>query len=293
MRTTSPKKIGIVLVLALIVVIWGLWFVGGKSTPPKSVDTDDSVELITFERKFQPDTDGDGLKDWEEALWKTGVNNVDTDGDGTSDGDEVTVGRDPTIAGPNDEITNIDKRLRSIARTATLQKGAPLLDPSKQDLGITDTYNLLDLDIVDSPNFGFIKGYGLALGDLLGIYSDFEQSNVMVITLTALETGDRDVVSELTAERNRHVSLIRALLVVQVPASAGGLHAELINSLASISESVFTMEQIFDEPILALEAVELYPERYFRLLDTFEAVNTYFFERNILFDESEQTKISY
>ena len=48
------------------------------------------------------DTDQDGLKDWEEALWKTNPKNPDTDGDGTSDGEEVNSGRDPNKKGPDD-----------------------------------------------------------------------------------------------------------------------------------------------------------------------------------------------
>ena len=51
------------------------------------------------------DTDGDGLKDWEESLWNTDIQNPDTDGDGTQDGDEVRAGRDPAKAAPDDIIS--------------------------------------------------------------------------------------------------------------------------------------------------------------------------------------------
>jgi len=43
------------------------------------------------------DTDGDGLKNWEEILWKTNPDEDDSDDDGMSDGEEITEGRDPTI----------------------------------------------------------------------------------------------------------------------------------------------------------------------------------------------------
>jgi len=49
------------------------------------------------------------LKDWEENLWGTDPNNPDTDGDGTSDGKEVSEGRNPLIAGPNDLIKDTIK----------------------------------------------------------------------------------------------------------------------------------------------------------------------------------------
>jgi hypothetical protein len=46
----------------------------------------------------QPDTDGDGLNDTQEASLGTDPNNPDTDGDGLDDGDEVNVrGTDPLV----------------------------------------------------------------------------------------------------------------------------------------------------------------------------------------------------
>ena len=41
------------------------------------------------------DSDQDGLKDWEEAIFHTDPQAADTDTDGTQDGEEVRLGRDP------------------------------------------------------------------------------------------------------------------------------------------------------------------------------------------------------
>ena len=43
--------------------------------------------------KLDVDTDGDGLKDWEELLWKTDSNKIDTDGDGTNDNEEISLNK--------------------------------------------------------------------------------------------------------------------------------------------------------------------------------------------------------
>src|SRR3989338_8922620 len=50
------------------------------------------------------DQDEDGLKDWEEELWKTDALKADSDGDGTSDGEEGKEGRDPTKPAPDDKL---------------------------------------------------------------------------------------------------------------------------------------------------------------------------------------------
>lgn len=50
------------------------------------------------------DSDGDGLKDWEEAIWRTNPARPDSDGDGTADGAEVAQNRDPSKPGPKDKL---------------------------------------------------------------------------------------------------------------------------------------------------------------------------------------------
>lgn len=45
------------------------------------------------------DSDGDGLKNWEEDLYGSSKKNVDSDGDGVNDGDEIARGTDPTVYG--------------------------------------------------------------------------------------------------------------------------------------------------------------------------------------------------
>ena len=49
-----------------------------------------------LDEDLKKDTDGDGVMDWEERLYKTDINLKDTDGDGLEDGVEVAAGMDPT-----------------------------------------------------------------------------------------------------------------------------------------------------------------------------------------------------
>ena len=71
------------------------------------------------------DSDNDGLKDWEEILWKTSPQNPDTDKDGTPDGQEIKENRNPVVAGPDDKLTkesgaNVEKSLSSPESSLTL-----------------------------------------------------------------------------------------------------------------------------------------------------------------------------
>lgn len=53
---------------------------------------------------LKDDLDFDGLKDWEEKIYKTSATNADTDGDGYLDGEEVAAGYDPTKKAPDDQL---------------------------------------------------------------------------------------------------------------------------------------------------------------------------------------------
>jgi len=91
-----PKPI-LILALAAFGVGGGVWLL--QKNAPAQTESASVVSAIasppTTETTQTPDSDTDGLKDWEEALWKTDPYSPDTDGDGVSDGDEIKAGHNP------------------------------------------------------------------------------------------------------------------------------------------------------------------------------------------------------
>lgn len=110
MQKYLPSKIFIAVAASALFIVGGGYFVfyvagskqqvvGEEKSSRQSVAQ--SGEASLFANK---DTDGDGLKDWEEVLWHTDANKADTDGDSTKDNDEILAKRDPTKAAPGDEL---------------------------------------------------------------------------------------------------------------------------------------------------------------------------------------------
>lgn len=99
-----PSKNFVKIVGSFLVILglgWLVLFLWNKNKTPAENPTDIQVgkQNTNTKAEAQKDTDNDGLKDWEEALWRTNPEITDTDGDATIDGDEVKAGRNPVIVG--------------------------------------------------------------------------------------------------------------------------------------------------------------------------------------------------
>ncbi len=81
-----------------------------KYTPDTDIDgISNYEEHQQGTNQLTPDTDGDGLSDLDEMfVHGTAVNNVDTDGDGLSDSEEVNLNSDPLNGGQNIGDINLD-----------------------------------------------------------------------------------------------------------------------------------------------------------------------------------------
>ncbi|MDP3772090.1 MAG: hypothetical protein Q8Q94_01785 [bacterium] len=101
--SASKRKVALFLTLLIGSVAFVSLFSSLRQPPHISVNND-SAAHTALTVKLQKDSDGDGLKDWEEVIFHTDPKNSDTDGDGTPDGEEIKQGRDPLKPGPDDRL---------------------------------------------------------------------------------------------------------------------------------------------------------------------------------------------
>jgi len=99
LRDVLPKSRTARVILAIFVVcalaLIAYLFSGRKSRTGNDFELAQRAARNRQIENLNRDSDGDGLKDWEEAIFHTDPHNPDTDGDGTPDGEEVRLGRDP------------------------------------------------------------------------------------------------------------------------------------------------------------------------------------------------------
>lgn len=105
-----PKSAKARVFLAIFVfLLVGIFVLFYTAPLPNTSQENEGLQTDGFRKELiaeaNKDSDSDGLRDWEEALYKTNPENPDTDGDGTKDGDEIRQNRNPLVRGPKDIVS--------------------------------------------------------------------------------------------------------------------------------------------------------------------------------------------
>lgn len=249
-----------------------------QATPP------DTAEMATARALMQAaaekDSDGDGLKDWEEALWHSDPNGRDTDGDGTGDGAEVAQGRDPTKRGDDKVDTSKSPQLvannNSASSTYSLTDSVAKdlfatymnakatgqsLDPDSQSHLISSVlsrhrlpstakkYTEIDIQTTLSDN-NSIKKY---LNELALIFQRYPIKETEIEILNrALQTNSETELGKLTLVEESYRNTLHDLLALPVPREFIQYHLHLINENSLLLQNTSDFGAVFSDPVTAL-----------------------------------------
>jgi len=250
-------------------------------------------DLVIFK-----DSDGDGLKDWEEPLWKTDPRNPDSDGDGTSDGEEVSLDRDPAKPSPGDEII---KKIRSTDKLKDGTLTIDIIDKSSDiyeilKTGISDPevlerldnelineiekrasdnqiiYSEKDITITSLNNAESFEVYKKNLLNIYREYSTPQEKNEFEIISNALKNNDPSELEELDLFVDSYKKLINNLLLIPTPSDLSILHLDMINSYTRTMYSLDGMKQVLDDPLFGFIKFIQYQINISEILNTTAAL---------------------
>jgi hypothetical protein len=313
------------IIITTGIVAFGIFFVATKlqknSQKPfvsKGIEAI-NVEQSNIDLVAEQDTDKDGLKDWEEVLWRTDPQKADTDSDGTPDGKEVELERNPTVKGPKDKIsdnpfaqnqdgtkseslTATDKFARDVFTQYMTAKqaggGVPLttaeqkeivlnmLDKSDSIL-IKPEYVRADLVIAKDSSPETIRAYGNELGRIIKTYS-ISARDEGIILKDSVEEEDAESIKELDPIIKAYQNLLTNFLKTAVPGNASLIHLALINSFSDMITTVQGMRNVYEDSLSTLQAAGHFPDARAGMIMALQRVNTYFKENGVIFTEGEQ-----
>lgn len=327
MKQYLPSKKFISLLGSIVFVLLLLWGVNAIIKYQNRTKTIVSSNVnLTKEQIMIVDTDGDGLKDWEEALWKTDPYNPDTDGDGTPDGEEVRLNRDPTKANtagvgeePNDkidptliaeskkklavfeELSETDRLARTLFADYIAAKNGDLSTPlSNTNKTIilqnainnfealpVKIYTQNDIRTFTPTNTAEIKAYGNALGNISQVNTPKNTEYELTIFARALTNETPTELDKLTPIIIGYQNISAGFLTVPAPAEIAVIQVNLINDFQKIQTSLEKMQKIFSDPTPAISALQLYNHTVPNMIKNISALNTYFYSKGVVFNPGE------
>lgn len=310
------------LLLGAIVVSGALLFFAIKSASEQTYESGDQTASLQnfFNETAQKDSDSDGLKDWEETLWKTSADKADTDGDGVSDGEEIALGRNPTIPGPNDvlekqttatstltlsapgeNLTVTDEFARKMFAVyiAKKQQGEEISsdfatslidDFISQNGNVTNkkVYALSELFLGTSNDEASLRQYGNTVGQIITPDTEYTSADTLNAILLILEKGDNTGISILQDSSFMYEKMRAELLALKVPPILVNEHLALLNSVESLYEDVNAMLSVEKDPVQTLFYVRRYT--YFSIMEALVAsqkIGEVLVSKNVVFQQSE------
>ncbi len=282
------KKKILVAVLVLLGTAGVLILLSQKYRPatvPSALRTKDPALAHKIAAEAAKDSDQDGLKDWEEAIWQTNMHKADSDGDGTPDGEEVAQNRDPRLAGPNDTHTaspetggiETDK---PTPENLTAQVGARiatdvLSNINQGGVGSEELINeyagdLAAVQVLDGAEVFSARALAPAKdNDLLTTvkflsaieevwqkYFKAGQPSDLEVFFNAFENGDGSTApAELEHYITGYGEAIRVIRTTPVPKDLQKTALEFLNYLSRIRRSAELMKNFQSDPLSAMLAV--------------------------------------
>ena len=279
---------------AALLIIKSLFFRPEGQRPP----VDEGLVLKLHQQqleKLREDSDGDGLKNWEEILYQTDAMNPDTDGDGTPDGEEIKQDRDPAKKGPDDHLatsTPLDTTIkdpetnytRDFTRTFLRGPVSQIVAGGKAtvDTKAVERYaeKLARVSVLaDTPRFTMADIHTDPATDedaIVGYLTSFDKifkalgargKNEIDIMADVFQTEDYGGLSELTDYPAIYQKAITDLEAISAPKNLAEFHLSVLNYLLQFKRSTELFQKTESDPLLAMLA---FKER-FVLNDKFTA----------------------
>lgn len=265
------------------------------------------VSVPIYATEDTTDSDGDGLKDWQEMIQGTEINNADTDGDGTKDGAEITAGRNPLKAGPDDKgvaatelkidttalyssfvpkslTDNVSKELfsayiqarnsRSLADEAGDNLNTIASTIAQETLAknqIIQRYDISSIGTFDDSDLDKGKEYGERFGSLY------------IAMLERIDQGTDDIGSIATEYQN----FSKDITAIYTPESLSATQAAIGNSFYNIAIMFSIIAKYEEDPIRAALAIKNMREMVAQQPKLFISVANYFTRNGILFENQD------
>jgi len=273
--------IACVIALVVFFLISNIFF-GKNSFVALSKKGNLQNEKITLNNLLQKDSDGDGVMDWEEALWGTDLNKKASFND-ISDSEyiknkreELKISDGEGLALEEEGLTETDKFAQEFFASLSAMKQSGQIDQNtinnvSANLGqnivdptLVGKYTEKDIKLSKNDGVDMQKSYYTNAQNLFESYKEKgigdELEIVSVIVGSENVQTSKDSIDKLTKIANAYQEFAEKMVELKVPESLMQNHIEIINNANNTGISVRNMIKVVDDPIVGLSGLSQYQQ---------------------------------
>jgi len=296
MMLRLPSKKFILVVIFTVVFGTGVFFLF-DIFKKKTVFTQNDTERPSFNTTSMQDSDDNGFKDWEEQL--LGTNPFENDE--KSRGDLVTL-RDTDnaqiLTGSTSETQNMTEAFSRELLTSLLFAEENTLN--EEDVTLALDSLLSDATVYITPRIytdkgaravnntnGTFKTYGNTFIETTAKHLSANADDTLNTFEHVLKTRDESATETLGAIADEYSKLESDLLSLSVPQKIAPLHIDFVNGVHALSQAVFDMRMILQDPLRATLGLSMYLKQLDREWEILRNIQTIFQTEKIIFNEGE------
>lgn len=300
-----------------VVFIVGAFLLARSVESPRGAQA--STESALLQAIATKDSDGDGLPDWEEALYGTSPNITDTFSLGMTDSEAVAKGlivpkaiSDISIATPSSASLGLDglpppaaegtltdafaKNFFTIYLSTKQAKGGESLSEDDMANIVSEALDSLSSAIAAAPDFKSVKDLTIsgsgpdALRDFAARAEAVLLTNTSTATTSELDYLKRVVEDNDTGALAHIASIAKAyrdsavgLAVLIVPQELADDHLVLINAMMRVSEIASDFARVNADPLATVLALQQYPEAVLNLGTVFMRIAALYKTAGVIF----------
>jgi len=284
-----------------IALVGGAYLLAKSVAEPPAAEA--STETAILEAIATKDSDGDGLPDWEEALYGTDPANPDSRKLGMTDGQAVAAGLivpkaiadvsltsspgtivDPSLppAPADDTLTAaFAKNLFTTYMDTVKRTGGNL---SEKDMSDVAQQTLADLSksIARAPDFKSprditvagrgpeaMRAYAASAEAVMNANTSNATKSELLYLQDAAKDGDMTALPHIVSIAKAYRGSAAGLAALPVPSELAVSDLALINAFARVSEIASDFARVNDDPLATMLALQQYPDAVLALGDAF------------------------
>lgn len=249
-----------------------------------------NLNLLAGSSDSYKDTDGDGLKDWEEALWGTDPNVPDAEkakeAPSTTRSKKAppltatdTLGRNIFTQYMNLKQVGLVNDAPSIKQAATNVVESTLAANTGPKIFSTNDFTV-------SQNIS-VRDYINAVGGIIKNRTPKITRSEIVIFREALANQDATLLKQLDPASVAYKAMLSDLSLLVVPSTMADLHTRLLNTISSVGYVVDSFKLGFSDPATSIKGLALFQQTFETTVDVFKEYGTIITTQKITFSPEE------